>query len=512
MFKILSASADCYITNKIIRNSFRATDANTGLAGTLDLFKLAAESTLPASSTTGPYVDGTSDPIELSRILIKFDLEPLRALTASVLDLNNSSFNCQLRMFDVIGGQTLPSNFKMIAYPLSQAFDEGRGRDVFAFEDLDSANYLTASSTGDGATVWFASGANALGFVGQESVDAVTGSEALGDIFSVQTFAQGDEDLAMDITSIVSATLVGLLPDFGIRLSFSGTHETDEKTRFVKRFASRHAIDQRLRPHIFARFNDAIQDNHEDFFFDVSGSLFLNNFVRGHPANLVSGSALTEISGQNSLLLTLISGTYSSSFTASQHTVGSNTITGVYSATFAIPSNDAGLKDQIILAQSATFDEIWGSLDGTVGYITQSKGFEIRAIPRSAFSNKPRVLKLNVENMQGTYRTNQRVRFRVFAQDDSEIVKYTRVPVKEPSVILNRVHYRIRDPFDDVVVIPFDTVYNSTLLSTDSDGMYFDVFMENLAVGKTYTFDFLVDDRGTMQIYDDLGIRFRLEA
>ena len=39
MYRILSASKDAYITNKIINNSFRATDANTGQAGTLDLLR-----------------------------------------------------------------------------------------------------------------------------------------------------------------------------------------------------------------------------------------------------------------------------------------------------------------------------------------------------------------------------------------------------------------------------------------------------------------------------------------
>ena len=62
MYRILTASKDTYITNKIINNSFRATDANVGQAGTLDLFKLYAES-VTGSDTT---------PIELSRILIKF--------------------------------------------------------------------------------------------------------------------------------------------------------------------------------------------------------------------------------------------------------------------------------------------------------------------------------------------------------------------------------------------------------------------------------------------------------
>ena len=43
MYRIISASKDTYITNKIVNNKFRATDANLGQAGTLDLFKLYAE-------------------------------------------------------------------------------------------------------------------------------------------------------------------------------------------------------------------------------------------------------------------------------------------------------------------------------------------------------------------------------------------------------------------------------------------------------------------------------------
>ena len=49
MYRILSASKDAYITDKIINNSFRAKDANTGQAGTLDLFKIYNETTITGS-------------------------------------------------------------------------------------------------------------------------------------------------------------------------------------------------------------------------------------------------------------------------------------------------------------------------------------------------------------------------------------------------------------------------------------------------------------------------------
>ena len=164
MFMILTASADTYITNKIIGNKLRATDANVGRAGTLDLFKLYNESS----------ISGTEEPIELSRLLVKFDLSPLQALTSTILDPNSTSFQAKLQLFDILGGQTNPSNYNVIAFPLSQSFDEGRGRDIAQFSDLDRANFLTASYAAGVNNEWFISGANAQGLLGSNDIDIIS--------------------------------------------------------------------------------------------------------------------------------------------------------------------------------------------------------------------------------------------------------------------------------------------------------------------------------------------------
>ena len=132
MYLIITASKDAYITNKIIDSTFSASDANTGRAATMDLFKLYNESVL----------SGTTNPIELSRALFKFDYTKIRNLTGTILDLNDSSFECRLEMFDIMGGQVTPTNFNLILFPLSQSFDEGVGRDVISFSDLDGGNNL----------------------------------------------------------------------------------------------------------------------------------------------------------------------------------------------------------------------------------------------------------------------------------------------------------------------------------------------------------------------------------
>ena len=519
MYKILKATKDTYIADKIINNKFRATDANVGLAATLDLFKLYSESTLPGTSS------GLN---EISRLLIKFDLDPLRALTGSILDYTRSSFNCKLQLFDVIGGQTIPSNFKVIVFPLSQSFDEGRGRDIVSFEDLDSCNFITASASGNTAVNWFLSGANKQGVLGSTNIDIISSgnlSDGNGvvNLWQSQLFTLGTEDLSIDITTLVSATLASQIPDHGFRISFSGTQETDTSTRFVKRFASRHSTNTRIRPRIVVAYDDSTRDDTANFFFDITGSVFLNNFHRGAPANIVSGTSATAISGNDCLVLRLVSGSYQKVITGSQQAIGTNFVTGVYSASFAISSYDtsdvdklavgvtASLRDYVVNSGSITFDAFWASLDNRIGYLTSS--LTLKANPRSFFSNVEKRLNINVTNSRHAYKSTENVKFRVFAElIDDDTVIFKKSPIVAQSSIFSQMYYRVVDFNSNDTVIPFERTYGGTLLSTDNDGMYFSLDMTSLDVGRTYELQFLIIDRGIEMIFEDSGARFKVEA
>ena len=509
MYRILTASKDTYVTDKIINNSFRAVDANVGKAATLDLFKLYAEST--SGSNTSP--------IEISRALVKFNLDPLRQLTGSSLDIGHSSFKCTLKLFDSYGGQTTPSNFKLIVFPLSRSFNEGVGLNVVDFSDLDSCNFLTSSVTGTTPTLWYHSGANNQGLLGSDNIDIISSGNlkdgsGVVNLWKAQTFASGEEDLSIDVTTIVSATLKNIIPDHGFRISYSGSEETDRVTRFVKRFSSTQTSNYAKRPRLIVTYNDAIQDHHQIFLFNVSGSLFINNDHRGVPANILSGSSLTQITGSNSLLLELRSGSnakktlFQKFITASQHNVGSNYITGTYSASFAISQWASGtLTKEIRNASSATFTEIWSSLDKSVGYLTSS--FTIKTVNRTSFNNQTPRLIAHITNMQAEYTSTDTVRFTVFVEDVDRPVKYKKIPLVTPSQIFTLMYYRIRDADSNDIIIPFDKS-GGTLCSTDSDGMYFDLYMSSLFPGRLYTIDFLIKDHGFDQIFTDVAAKFRV--
>ena len=368
MYKILTASADAYITNKVISTSARAIDANMGNASTIDIFKLYDESTFSGHPKT--YIDDTgtallhstddlnveSIPVELSRGLVKFDLSDLETDIEST-----TGFSATLKMYDVFGGQTTPSNFSLLVVPLAVAFDEGGGRDVESFNDLDTCNFVTASYSDGTTTEWgthstltdstggvltitqtdagstgntpytftLGSDANIVGEltggtataaadadieVGSQpriisaddsfqlittagtAVNIVAGSDfdlagshtgadwkSLAShinsldkfsasytanehlIFNIdstsdfetgynatQEFETGQEDLSVDVTAAVTAMLTasGSITNHGFRISFISDEEKDDKTRFVKRFVSRHSNDKNKTPRL----------------------------------------------------------------------------------------------------------------------------------------------------------------------------------------------------------------------------------------------------------------------
>ena len=62
-------------------------------------------------------------------------------------------------------------------------------------------------------------------------------------------------------------------------------------------------------------------------------------------------------------------------------------------------------------------------------------------------------------------------------------------------------YYSVRDAETDEVIVPFDTKF--TKLSADSDGMFFDLFMEGFQPERYYKLMFRVDNNDGINIYDE---------
>ncbi len=502
MYRVINASKDAYITNKIIGSSLRATDSNTGGASSLDLFKLYDENT----------ISGETAPIEVSKVLIYFDLDGLRSLTGSYVDLNSSTFSARIKLHDIYGGQTCPDNFRLAVYPLSKSFDEGIGRDVIQFRDVDSCNFLTASVSSGVANAWNRPGAEASGTCGSPSIDIIEKADlkdGLGTrfVYAEQLFAKGTEDLDVDVTDVISGTLAGNLPDCGFLISYSGTMETDSQTRFVKRFASRNTTSVDKRPKLVIKYDDSVIDHTRDFIFNMSGSLFLTNYERGIPANIISGSTPSQLVGINCGKLKIISGSYQQIVSFSQHKKGSDFFTtGLYSASFAISSFDQPLFNHLKNSSSASFDVVWASNDLKVGFLT---GSLIINKSETSFSDMdPRRIFINITNMKSTYLSSENIRFKIFIEDLAKSIKSEKLPRENNGIFIEQVYYRIRDIESSKILIPFDT--GGTRVSMDATSGFFDVDMSSLPAGRNYTFDFQIVKNGSTQTINNVAASFRV--
>lgn len=499
MFRILKADKDTYITNKYV-DGISAKSGNLGTAGTVDLFKLY-----------GITIANNVAQTELSRILLHFDLNPLKDLIAQEkIDISHPSFKCQLSLRDVYGGQTTPDNFSVDIFPLSASFDEGLGKDTAYYVDEGVANFFSASRS----AAWLGEGCS-LACFSTSPGDYITSSVTVANTRVSQTFITGEEDLLVDVTHIVSATLKGDLPDSGYRISFNDSIESDTYTYFVKRFATRHAYDETKHPKILVKFDDSITDETSNLRVDSSAdaSLFLYNYVQGQLTNLVSSSA--PVVGTDCILLELKTeasgvGSYSLFFTGSQHYVGAFGAPGIYSASVSLPLTNPYIKASYLQTGSISFTPVWSSLDRTIAYVTGSK-VVAHAPDRINHRLNPRRYVVGVLGISNDYAEAEEVTLRVNIFDEnSPIIKATRLPHELPGLVLKNSYYAIRNSTTNEYVIPFDATDNSTRLSSDASGMYFSFNTSALTPQRSYVVDIMTIVDGQQQKYLNASPVFRV--
>lgn len=504
MYRIFSAVADTYITNKFV-NGERQVSASLGSAGTLDIFKLYGITEETSGSTKIPLK-------ELSRALIKFDISDLEDLYQNgKIDISHSTFKCQAVLKDVYGGQTTPRNFNLVLSPLSRSFDEGVGKDVSYYADWDVANFLSSS----GGVGWNQEGAGLGASSESGNCDFITTSLLGGatpvNLQVTQSFADGTEDAVFDVTQIVSATLAGLIPDSGFRLALAAGEENDNFTYFVKRFASRHAHNPSYRPKLIVKFDDSIKDTSSTMFIGSSGSLFAYNYGPNGPTNFISNGV--ELTGSNCVKLTLVtnqlSGQYSTSFTGSQLANGSVITPGIYYADVIIPLTSQ-MTGVLSTSGSLTFTPTWKTMDGATTLLEgddvefsspfaassfpQKKRYTVSAygVPTEILANIPSLVRIHVFDQM-----SPRVFLKKFAAET-------------PSVGFRRAYYQVRDVLNDEIVIPFDTTDDSTRVSTDSKGQYFFLNPSSLLPNRSYVVDFMTVDGAGETVYKNVSNPFRV--
>ena len=509
MHLIFTASADNYITNKIISTAVSASDANVGQASTLDLFKLYDETTFTGflGSRSAPGgISYYSKPTEISRILVKFDLTAISSSIAPYAELD--SFKAYISLKDINGSQIAPSKFNVAVYPLSKSWDEGRGSDIYSFNDLDQSNWMTASYS-DGYNLWNGQGATSIGYLSSDDIDII-GSGSIGgsdtDLSATQYFAEGHEDLFVDVTTAVSATMAGFMEDYGFLIAFSGSEETDEKSRFVKRFASRHARNEYLRPSMIIRYDDSVIDQRKHMFFNTSGSLFIKNNVRGIGAYFISGSNESQLKTADSMVTIVHSASFAVTASAGVYHPAGKILPGFYSASFAIDkfnsstlANSKSVYEHVVASGSLVMFERWMDANEAYTYFTGS--FTMKS-PETQDSDVLPKYKIKIKNLSKSYKKNEKHRLELHIRDESKIYKPVRRSLALQSLVFNEAYYSVRDTRTGDLLVPFTKENNATRISSDNSGMYFNLSTKNWPKGRSYTVDVMVVESEKESIYE----------
>jgi hypothetical protein len=434
-------TADTWITNFKVGN-VPQTASNHGASEIANLFVVA-----PTSNSLG-YSSGS-----LSHILTKFDLSEITALTAS-LQAPSAGIQYRLRLKDAPHAQTLPSSYDVEVLPISQSWDEGNGLDDDDFTDLGYANWVRAKS----ATPW-----------------SRPGGDALSSPYSVSHFDQGNEDLSVDVTTTVAAWLSGTIANNGFMVRMSSSLESGSLDYFVKMFHMRHTNFADRMPYLEASWDDSVKDDRGNFVFDVTGSLFLYNQVRGAPTNL-STPVFVKISDASGTLMVL---------TGTQ--VGR---TGVYSASFSLPTGSYS---------GSVFSDVWfsGSKSYMTGTFYPTDNFAQQSIDSGPFF-------VSVPNLKDRYESDESVRLKLFIRNRDYNPAVVLTASSGPTgLVATQMYYRIDNDRTDEVVVPFGTgSIETTRLSYNRDGNYFDFYMRSLPPKNVYRLVLLMVVDGRRQIVD----------
>jgi hypothetical protein len=454
-----------YYSNKdnTITNAFRAnlltrgTGSNMGAADVLEAFVIHGQTSASISAVNA----------EQSRILIQFPIDSVQAdIDSGILPANTGSIKFHLNLYNAPHGSTTPEDFTLELNMLSQSWSEGRGLDMDNYSDLGVSNWISASS----GVAWSETGSS-----------IITGPNTSTTI----SFNTGLENISVDVSEQVYKWL-GSTDNYGFLVRFPDEAVSGSDSLYTKKFFGRTSEFYHYQPTIEARWDSSRKDNRGNFYISSSiapasdnlNTIFLYNVVRGQLTNipglandklkveLYSGSAAPTGSP---LYVTDASGNSVNTVTAGLLVENGNTITGVYTASYASTSSLENI-----------YDVWWTGSAPRIEYYTGS--YEPIPVATSDLL------------YDTVYLTGQKPKLRVFVRDkDWSPNIYTVANATVETTIIEDAYYSVFRSIDNLEIIPYGTGSsnnNFTRLSYDVSGNYFELDTSCLEPGYMYGIKF----------------------
>jgi|MDSZ01.1.fsa_nt_gb hypothetical protein len=464
------AEADNTITNAFQENlSIRGTGSNMGQADVLETFSI--------------YAQESSTSTELARILLQFPVSQI------ITDRNNeivptTGVSYYLKMFNARHPHTLPKNYKLDVLAVSSSWEEGNGLDMEGYTDITydkiGSNWVKSA----GSTAWTTAG----------------GDYHASPVYAV-SFDKGDEDLELDVTTLVNQWIAGTKENYGFGIHFSASYEASSSSNpegaqfsyYTKKFFARSSEFYFDRPVLEARWDSTRKDNRGNFYFSSSlapaaenlNTLYMYNYIRGNLRDIAGDSGARPVLNLYYSSASVPEGTAlyfrNSSNTAVNFLSASRESKGVYKATFSVTGGAVTTTYPYLV-------DVWtlsGSEVHTGSVITPLDfGF-------SNFNPNSKHV-VTIKNLKPKYTKGQTERFRLYVREKNWSPNiYTVAKTTPPNKLIESASYQICRAPDKKIVIPYGTGSTAeTMLSYDSDGNYFDLDMDLLEAGYTYELKF----------------------
>lgn len=332
------------------------------------------------------------------------------------------------------------------------------------------------------------------------------------------TFAEGTEDLEVDVTSLVEEWIAGTQENYGFGVFLTSAQEAYHSSStgldannllhntagakdsfYTKKFFGRGTQFFFKKPALEARWDSADKDNRGNFYYSSSlapasnntQTLFLYNYVDGQLTNIPSTSNIyvQMFSGTTAPAgnpISLAQGDYVASNNLYIVTGGLSAKTGIYTASFAMTASATALE---------TIYDVWGAGNAATaaGTIQTTQFFTGSFSPSRRVAKQENTLpkyRSSVSNLKDSYSVDENARFRVTIKESNKTpTVYTKAVASVPSEIIENGYFSILRVYDNHVIIPFGTGSSNneyTRMSYDVSGNYFDLDIGTFESGYQY--------------------------
>ena len=405
------------------------------------------------------------------------------------------------------------------------------------------------------------------------STSAFTGGsgkwETVGGDFTVATandfidvsFPDGDEDIKVDITTIVDKWLLGAggggYDNYGLMIKLTSSQEPyytpatsatgsqntggSKRSFYTKRFFARGTEYFFKRPVIEARWNDSRNDQRGSIYLsssynqhaaygalEMNNTIYVYNYNRGRLTDVNRSSALASHEGSIPVckIYKSADGVTPSGFplkvfqnsTADQPSAGSERVErGTYKASFVI-------KEEQMVPDYPYLVDVW--FHNNIAMFTGSLGIPKRF--EGTFANPTPEYVVAIPNLKKTYNPNEKPRFRVAIREKDWSPTVYSVASKQIELAhVPSASYEIFRVIDGYKAIPYGQLpaadhvtyggsYDAdtgahTMMSVDKDGNYFDLDMNLLEPGYSYGIRISIND-GLLESYQEQPYEFKFKV